>query len=87
MFILGLSPAGTWFIRDLHRQTQEVSDTTNLIVAYLSPAPIIEAIVSYLPFFDITNLIIAYLSPVPIIEAIVSYLLFFRSYQFNYSIF
>ena len=76
MLVLGLSPAGTWFIRDLHRQTQEVSDTTNLIIAFLSPVPIIEAIVSYLPFFDITNLIIAFLSPVSIIETIVSYLPF-----------
>jgi len=43
--VAGLTPLGTWLIRDVHRQSQEVSDTTCSIIAYLSITPLIEAAV------------------------------------------
>lgn len=56
---VGLTPAGTWLIRDIHKQSQDVSDLTNTIIAYLTLVPIIEALVSSKqairsPFFCLT---------------------------------
>ncbi|KAF6040641.1 ANKH [Bugula neritina] len=47
LLIIGLTPLGTWLIRDVHRQSQEVSDTTCSIIAYLSITPLIEAAAYY----------------------------------------
>lgn len=42
----GATPLGTMLMGDLHRQSKEVTDLTCLVLMYLSPISLIEAIVS-----------------------------------------
>ncbi|XP_067947937.1 progressive ankylosis protein homolog B-like isoform X3 [Watersipora subatra] len=47
VILLGLTPAGTWLIRDIHGHNQEVSDLTNRLMTLLGPVPLIEALANY----------------------------------------
>ncbi|XP_067947940.1 progressive ankylosis protein homolog B-like [Watersipora subatra] len=47
VLLLGLTPAGTWLIRDIHGHNQEVSDLTNRLMTLLGPVPLIEALANY----------------------------------------
>ena len=46
MNISGLTPAGEWLLRDLHRQPEPVVELANRLLLYLAPTAVIQALVS-----------------------------------------
>ena len=82
----GLSPAGMWFIRDVHQQSEDVSKLTCSILVYLAPVSLLESIVSSFSIahhhlapvsllkstLSLFSIAHCHLSPVSLLESIIS---------------